>query len=123
VSEYNRVRQAAGLTVKDESAAERGLAHTLFGVCIEHEGVAIGIGRIIGDGGLFFDVVDVAVDEQHWGRGVGKLIMESLMGYIDSHAGPSSLICLMANRGVAPFYEKFGFKARDPEMPGMVIRK
>jgi hypothetical protein len=28
-----------------------------------------------------------------------------------------------ANRGIAPFYEKYGFKARDMDMPGMIIRK
>jgi hypothetical protein len=51
------------------------------------------------------------------------MIMEALLSYIDRHALPTSLVCLMANRGIAPFYEKFGFIARDPDMPGMVIRK
>jgi GNAT superfamily N-acetyltransferase len=123
VAEYNRIRNLAGLGIKDELAAEHGLAGTLYAVCIEHGGVAIGIGRVIGDGGLFFDVVDVAVVAEHWKKGVGTLIMEALMTYVGAHARPSSLICLMANRGVAPFYEKFGFKARDPDMPGMIIRK
>jgi hypothetical protein len=49
--------------------------------------------------------------------------MDALMKYIDIHARPSSIICLMANKGVAPFYEKYGFKAREPDMPGMMIRK
>jgi GNAT superfamily N-acetyltransferase len=123
VAEYNYVRLSAGLGVKDEVAAELGLAGTLYAVCIEVEGNAVGIGRVIGDGGLFFDIVDVAVVAEHWGKGVGKLIMEALMSYVDAHARPSSIVCLMANRGVAPFYEKFGFKARDPDMPGMIIRK
>jgi hypothetical protein len=29
----------------------------------------------------------------------------------------------MANKGVAPFYEKYGFKAREADMPGMIIRR
>jgi GNAT superfamily N-acetyltransferase len=123
VAEYNYVRQAAGLSVKDERAAVQGLAGTLYAVCIEHEDAIVGIGRVIGDGGLFFDIVDVAVVPEHWGKGVGKLVMTALMSYVDTHAGPSSLVCLMANRGLAPFYEKFGFTARDPDMPGMIIRK
>lgn len=123
VSEYNRIRQLAGLSIKDEIAAERGLALSLYGVCIEHEGVAVGIGRVIGDGGLFFDIVDVAVVADHQRNGVGALIMDALMGYVDAHARPSSLVCLMANRGIASFYEKYGFRARDPDMPGMIIRK
>jgi GNAT superfamily N-acetyltransferase len=123
VEEYNRVRRAAGLTVKDEVAAKHGLANTLYGVCILHEGEAVGIGRVIGDGGLFYDIVDVAVVAEHQGKGLGELIMNALMGYLDAHARPSSIICLMANRGVAPFYERFGFQARDEDMPGMIIRK
>jgi GNAT superfamily N-acetyltransferase len=123
VAEYNRIRESAGLSVKDELAAEQGLAGTLYAVCIEQDGVAVGIGRVIGDGGLFFDIVDVAVLAEHWRKGVGQSIMAALMTYVDAHARPSSLICLMANRGVAQFYEKFGFKARDPDMPGMIIRK
>jgi ribosomal protein S18 acetylase RimI-like enzyme len=83
----------------------------------------VGIGRVIGDGGLFYDIVDVAVDAKHQRRGVGKMIMDALMSYINANARPSSLISLMANKGIAPFYEKYGFKAREPDMPGMVLRK
>jgi len=123
VEDYNRVREAAGLSVKDPVAAERGLANTLFAACVIHEDMVVGIGRVIGDGGLFYDVVDIAVVPEHQKQGVGKLIMTALMKYIDAHALPSSVICLMSNKGLAPFYEKFGFTARDADMPGMMIRK
>ena len=123
VEEYNCVRQAAGLSVKDPRAAERGLSNTLFAVCISNDETVVGIGRVIGDGGLFYDIVDIAVVAEHQKQGVGKLIMTALMGYIDENALPGSIVCLMANKGVAPFYEKFGFKARDADMPGMMIRK
>jgi ribosomal protein S18 acetylase RimI-like enzyme len=123
VQEYNDVRLKAGLTVKDELAAQQGLSNTLFGVCIFNHEDIVGIGRVIGDGGLFYDIVDVAVVAEHQHRGVGKMIMDGLMGYIAANARPSSLVCLMANKGIAPFYEKYGFKARDTDMPGMIIRK
>src|SRR4051812_2345319 len=103
VEEYNRVRQSAGLSVKDTLAAERGLANTLFATCVLHEETVIGIGRVIGDQGLFYDIVDIAVTANHQRLGVGKLIMTALMGYIDANALPTSLVCLMANKGVAPF--------------------
>lgn len=123
VQEYNEVRRAAGLSVKDEIAAQRGLSNTLFAVCILYDDVVVGIGRVIGDGGLFYDIVDIAVVASHQRKGLGKMIMESLMSYLDRNAPPSSLICLLSNKGVAPFYEKFGFKARDVDMPAMIIRK
>ena len=123
VQEYNIVRLKAGLTAKDELAAHHGLRNTLFGICVVCDEVVVGIGRVIGDGGLFYDIVDVAVVAGHQRRGVGKMIMDSLMAYIDVNARPSSLVCLMANKGIAPFYEKYGFKAREADMPGMIIRK
>jgi len=123
VEEYNRVRRAAGLSVKDETAARRGLANTLYAVCVVCDGTTVGIGRVIGDGGLFYDIVDVAVVAAHQQRGVGHMIMAALMRYIDAHARPTALVCLMANKGIAPFYERYGFRARDPDMPGMIIRK
>jgi ribosomal protein S18 acetylase RimI-like enzyme len=123
VREYNAVRLAAGLTVRDELAAQRGLSNTLFGICIVYNEAVVGIGRVIGDGGLFYDIVDVAVVAEHQRRGVGKMIMDRLMSYIEVNARPSSLVCLMANKGIAPFYEKYGFKAREADMPGMIIRR
>lgn len=123
VAEYNRVREAAGLSVKDEVAAQRGLANTLYAVCIMHHGEAVGIGRVIGDGGLFYDIVDIAVVASHQKQGVGKMIMDALMAYVHAHAPASALITLLSNKGVAPFYERYGFKARDADMPAMNIRK
>ncbi|MGA9996724.1 MAG: GNAT family N-acetyltransferase [Pyrinomonadaceae bacterium] len=122
VEEYNRVRQAAGMGARDELSAQKGLANSLYAVCVEHEGVAVGIGRVIGDGGLFFDIVDIAVVPEHQKKGLGKMLMEALMRYVHENARPTALVCLMANKGVAPFYEKFGFRARDADMPGMIIR-
>ena len=123
VNEYNDVRLRAGLTIKDELAAQRGLSNTLFAICVVHNESVVGIGRVIGDGGLFYDIVDVAVVAEHQQRGVGKMIMDGLMGYIDVNARPSSLVCLMANKGLAPFYEKYGFKVREADRPGMIIRR
>jgi len=123
LEEYNRVRKSAGLAVKSETAARRGIANSLHSVCVEHSGNVVGIGRVIGDGGLFYDIVDIAVIAEHQRKGVGGMVMRSLMRYIDTHAPATALICLLANYNVAGFYEKFGFQIRDPGMPAMIIRK
>jgi|SRR4051794_17557755 ribosomal protein S18 acetylase RimI-like enzyme len=124
VAEYTRVRAAAGLSAKSEAAALRGLAGGLYSVCVEHASEVVGIGRVIGDGGLFYDIVDIAVVPEHQRKGVGQKIMRALMKYLDEYAPPTALICLLSNRGEVPrFYEKFGFKTRDADMPAMIIRK
>lgn len=37
------------------------------------------MGRIVGDGAINFDIVDVAVDPAHRGKGLGRLVMEKLV--------------------------------------------
>jgi hypothetical protein len=53
------VRVGAGLSRKDPEAAAVGLANSVFGVRVERGGEVVGIGRIVGDGALFFEVVDI----------------------------------------------------------------
>jgi hypothetical protein len=65
VEDYNRVRVAAGLSEKYAEAARVGLANTVFGVCVENRDEVVGTGRVIGDGGLVFEVVDIALVPAH----------------------------------------------------------
>ncbi|MFD1796036.1 GNAT family N-acetyltransferase [Paracoccus aurantiacus] len=69
VDEYLHLRRTAGLSSFAAKAAEIGLPHSVFGVVVEDEGRAIGMGRIIGDGGCFFQIVDIAVDPAYQGKG------------------------------------------------------
>lgn len=119
VAEYCKLRIGAGLTAKDQLAAEVGLARTLYSVCIEHRGEAIGMGRVIGDGGVFFDVVDIAVMPNHQKKGLGKAIMDAIMSYIRRTARPTAWISLMAGPGVEAFYKRYGFITRGADRPGM----
>lgn len=121
VEDYNRVRCAAGLSEKDAAAAEIGLASSVFGVCLEHEGLIVGIGRIVGDGALFFEIADIAVIPDHQQNGSGAQIMESLMAYLHQNASPGAFVSLISDRGVSGLYERYGFKVRPPEAPGMSL--
>ena len=44
------------------------------------------MGRIVGDGALNFEIVDIAVDPAHQGRGLGRIIMENIIRWLDSNA-------------------------------------
>lgn len=119
VEEYNRVRVAAGLSSRDPRAAELGLPNTLFGVCVESGGEVVGIGRIIGDGGLFFQVVDVAVVPEYQGEGLGAMVMDAVMLWLRDNAPAGSYVQLVAEEGATGFYERYGFRIRTPESSGM----
>ena len=119
VVEFNGIRQAAGLSAKNRDAAEKAIANSLFCACVLFQGECVGIGRVVGDGGLVFDIVDVAVLPEHQGKGMGKKIMEALMVYIRTNAAPTAFISLMTEARLAKFYEGYGFKVRGPANPGM----
>jgi GNAT superfamily N-acetyltransferase len=122
VEDYNRVRVAAGLSEKYAEAAMVGLANTVFGVCVENRGEVVGLGRVIGDGGLFFEVVDIAVVPEHQKKGLGKTIMDALMSWLTANAPPTAFVSLIADEGLSGYYERYGFRVRPPEAPGMSLK-
>lgn len=122
VEEYLHLRAVAGLSAFSEDAARLGLVGTIYSVVVMHEGVAVGMGRLIGDGGCFFQVVDIAVHPDHQGRGLGKTIMEAVMGYVSRELPISAYVSLIADFPANKLYEKFGFKETAPRSLGMAYR-
>ena len=112
----------AGLSPFSEAAAEKGLQGTVFSVLVLHAGSAIGMGRLIGDGGCFFQVVDIAVDPAHQGKGLGKAIMTALMDHVTNEFPASAYVSLIADVPANRLYEKFGFRETAPRSLGMAYR-
>ena len=125
VADYIAIRLAAGLSRKSEEAARIGLGNSLFGVVVYHGATAepVGIGRVIGDGGCFFEVTDIAVLPAHQKKGVGDMIMKAIMGYLHTNAPKTAYVSLMADHGTPHFYKRYGFNfAEMPKASGMYLR-
>ena len=106
---YARLRSAVGLSPKLPEAAARGVGGTLHGVRILRDGELIGMGRIVGDGGCFFFVVDIAVAPAHQGRGLGKRIMAALDAWLRANAPETAHVALFADGEAKHLYAKYGF--------------
>lgn len=119
--EYMHLRAVAGLSPFSRAAAELALPQTIFAVVIEAEGRAIGMGRLIGDGGCFFQIVDIAVDPTHQGRGLGKRIMAGLMAHVAT-LPKGAYVSLIADTPADRLYAQFGFVATAPRSLGMAYR-
>ncbi len=122
VSEYMDLRVLCELSPKTREAASMGLPNSLFATCIRLDGALVGMGRIVGDGGCNFEVVDVAVHPAHQRRGLGHRIMASLMRYISAHAPDSAYVSLIADHHSPALYKKYGFKPTSPVSIGMAFR-
>lgn len=122
VDTYLQLREKAGMRARTIQGATKGLGSELFSVILRasESGEAVGMGRVVGDGGTVFHICDMAVDEKWQGKGGGTMIMNSLMEYVLKEASPQSYINLMAD--VDGFYERWGFKPTVPNSRGMFLR-
>ncbi|HEY3991112.1 MAG TPA: GNAT family N-acetyltransferase [Acidobacteriaceae bacterium] len=119
VEEYCTLRAGAGLSPRSEAIVRAALPNTLFAVVIEQNGKAVGMGRVVGDGGTVFQVADIAVLPEHQQRGLGKRILDAIDAWLRQNAPPGAFINLFADKGVASLYARYGFRPRDPDEPGM----
>jgi ribosomal protein S18 acetylase RimI-like enzyme len=117
--EYKKLRNMVGWWETDQKATAMALKSSLFSVvAVEHDTVT-GIGRVVGDGGLYFYIQDLIIHPEYQSLGLGKSLMKELMDYIQANAKSGAFVGLMAAKGLAKYYEQFGFKVRDEDAPGM----
>ncbi|MFD3797016.1 GNAT family N-acetyltransferase [Streptomyces californicus] len=109
VEVFRRLRTDAGLSDKAPEAVAIALPNTWYGVILRREGEPIGMGRIIGDGGTAFQIVDICVHPAHQGRGLGKRIMAALTEELERRAPATAYVSLIADGPARFLYEKFGF--------------
>lgn len=69
--EYMALRVAAGMSSRTREAADRGLPNSLFSVCVRNGNELIGMGRIVGDGGCNYEIVDIVVHPDYQRQGLG----------------------------------------------------
>ncbi|WP_298402465.1 GNAT family N-acetyltransferase [Janthinobacterium sp.] len=121
IATYQLLRVAAGLSAKSTEAAAKGLPNSLFAVQVLLGDEVVGMGRIIGDGGCFFQVVDIAVLPAHQGKGLGKRIMREIMQFIETDVPPSAYVSLIADGQAQDLYAQFGFRHTAPASVGMAL--
>jgi ribosomal protein S18 acetylase RimI-like enzyme len=121
VEEFLAMRARAGLGPRSIAGARAGLPNTLFAVCVRDGGALVAMGRVVGDGGLNFEIVDMAVDPDYQRQGIGYRIMEMLMASIRRTADTSAYVSLIADDDAPRLYEKFGFEPVMPASIGMSL--
>ncbi|WP_306439779.1 GNAT family N-acetyltransferase [Staphylococcus marylandisciuri] len=119
---YCDLRRVAGMSEKSVAAARKGLGNACFDVTLYDNVKLIGMGRLIGDGGTAFQIIDIAVDPEYQGQGYGKKIMTEIMNYLNQIAEAGTYVSLIADYPADQLYKQFGFEATEPEAGGMYRR-
>ncbi|MDU5144215.1 MAG: GNAT family N-acetyltransferase [Paenibacillus dendritiformis] len=121
--EYVELRAAAGLAPKEEAAAHTALRNSLYCIVMRGDhGQLLGMGRIIGDGACYFQIVDVLIHPSSEGRKGDKAIMDALMDHLQQQAPQGAEILLMADDPSVGFYRKYGFELTYPNSLSMIRR-
>lgn len=99
---------------------ETALKHSVATFCAFDGDKAVGMARLLGDGGMSFYIKDFAVRPEYQGKGVGRLLMTSIEDYILSslREGWAVSLELISAKGKEAFYEKCGFERRPCDWDG-----
>lgn len=124
VADYLLLRREAGLSPKTEEQAIAALPGSWFACHVVHEetGTAVGMGRVIGDGGWYFHIVDMAVLPAHQRRGLGDAILTAILNRIRHDAPRGAYVNLLADAPGRHLYGRHGFVATAPTSIGMAMR-
>ncbi len=125
LEDYRRLRAESGLSPKTHEQALAGLhgAWTAVHVVDDASGETVGMGRVLGDGGWYFHVVDMAVLPDFQRRGIGAAVLDALLAEIAQRAPADPYVTLMADLPGRPLYARFGFVETAPGTVGMVLRR
>ncbi|WP_019028625.1 GNAT family N-acetyltransferase [Colwellia piezophila] len=112
VEGFLRLRKKVGWGELDANLAEKSLTNSLFHVSICCEGQLIGMGRVVGDGAMYFYIQDVVVDPDYQKLGIGTVLMDTIEGYLCYTAQKGATIGLLAAQGNESFYQRYAYIQR-----------
>ncbi len=124
VDTYLKLRASVGWKKLTRAQAMAALENSLYTVGLYIAGQPVGMGRLVGDGAVICYIQDLIVHPNAQGMGVGHMLMERLIGYVDSltKEGTEMMLDLMCAKGREEFYSQHGFLARPTASlgPGMI---
>lgn len=99
---------------------ECALKNTVASFVAYEEDKAIGMVRIIGDGGMSFYIKDFAVLPGYQGKGVGQMLLMELQQYLLEYKPAEWAVSLelISTKEAVEFYKKHGFEEMPCETDG-----
>jgi len=120
---FQQLRIKAGLSPRNPDYIAKALQNSFCCVTLWQGSKLIGMGRIIGDGGTAYQIVDIAIDPEFQGQGFGKQVMNQLKQYIDHEIPREAYVSLIADGLAKELYKQFGFEETLPMSTGMYYKR
>ena len=110
--DFVRLRTVTGFADIPLAHAAKALQNGLVNVSAIYDGKLVGMGRLVGDGAMYWYLQEVIVLPEYQGQGIGRLIVNYLVDYATAHSatGKFTTIGGVSAKGKEGFYQKLGFE-------------
>jgi GNAT superfamily N-acetyltransferase len=110
--EYVSLRSSVGWNNFAQEQVVKSIRNSIYDIKVVVENSTIAMGRLIGDG-TYYLVVDIIVQPEYQGKGIGSKILDSITKYVEDNTpiGGRSSVQLIAEPGKEGFYGKKGLSA------------
>lgn len=109
--DFLRLKVATGFRDRPIALVEKALENSLFDVTAVVGDEVVGMGRLVGDGAMYWYLQEIIVLPEYQNKGIGTAIVNRLLDYVSDHTHPGDFasVGLTAAEGKDGFYERFGF--------------
>lgn len=115
LAEYRQLCESVGWgEIMNFAVAETALENSVTGVvATASDGRVVGMGRVVGDGAIYFYIQDIVVTPDFQKQGIGAALLAGLFEFLHDEAPAQSFIGLFSVPEAVNFYKRFTFEQRD----------
>lgn len=110
--DFVKLRIETGFAEIPVEHARKALQNGLINVSALYNGELVGMGRLVGDGAMYWYLQEIIVLPRFQRKGIGSMIVNHLVDYAkaNSATGKFTTIGGVSAKGKEAFYEKMGFE-------------
>ena len=122
-NDFLDIRKELGWKEIKIEQVKKALNNSMFNISIYDNDICVGIGRVVGDNTLKGMLTDIMVKKEYHGRGIGKIIVTTLINKITNMLEEGELFQLEASptSGNRDFYIKCGLKYKPENQDGVYM--
>lgn len=118
--EYMDLKAVTGLPEVEISAIATALNRSVLSLLARDDNDRlIGMGRVVGDGAFYFQLVDIMVAASHLDQGVEEMIVSELLSRLAKIAPSGAEVTVITDVPGIKLYQHAGFKLLYPDRYGM----
>lgn len=110
--DFVRLRTETGFVEIPVDHARKALQNGLINVSAIYNGELVGMGRLVGDGAMYWYLQEIIILPPFQRKGIGTMIVNHLVDYAKANSitGKFTTIGGVSAKGKEPFYKKMGFE-------------